>query len=332
VVDTARLAPVAVRAGLDRASRANPLHAMLARTLAAAQLAAGAQSVAMIAPYRAQARLLAAGETEVEGLRAATVHRVQGDEADAVVVDLVDAYPFVGPSRLTGGGEPDLVRRLLTVACSRPRGKLVLLVDRAFVRRTSRADDPVPTLIAAALRRGELLDAGSLPLAGTEVPGITWLDAGAGTDDVRHVRGRDAASPVARVDDPALLAVLRDLLLGPAGRTPSPATRSDGALDDLFGDCAACGELRRPRGRGTVWAVGCSDPAHGAERLVAADGARLAEALDVRCPECGARALAVPTRAGGVRFACPREQAGCPGEPPSLGDLFAPRRPAAASR
>jgi len=56
----------------------------------------------------------------------------QGNESDAVVVDLADARPQRGASHLTGRNE-DTSLRLLNVALSRARGKLVVLMDSQFV-------------------------------------------------------------------------------------------------------------------------------------------------------------------------------------------------------
>ncbi len=116
-------------------SRLNPLHLALTAMLADRLAASGCRSVSLISPYRAQAALAARAVRHLveEGVaRAATVHRFQGNESDAVIVDLVDARPQLGASHLTGKNE-DTSLRLLNVALSRARGKLILVADAQFV-------------------------------------------------------------------------------------------------------------------------------------------------------------------------------------------------------
>lgn len=109
-------------------SRLNPMSAVWTVTLGVAALG-DCKTVALLTPYRAQALLLMALVRDL-GLRdrftVGTVHRVQGAEADAVFVDLVAGPPLGVPGlmfREPGG------RRLVNVALSRARGKLVVLGD-----------------------------------------------------------------------------------------------------------------------------------------------------------------------------------------------------------
>lgn len=97
--------------------------------------------IAIICPYRAQVKMLRQwirdeqkaddtpfGRAIVE---AGTVHQFQGSEADAVVFDLVD-----GPGRNSLGLllKGDAGIRLVNVAISRARGKLVVVADREWCR------------------------------------------------------------------------------------------------------------------------------------------------------------------------------------------------------
>jgi hypothetical protein len=106
-------------------------------------------SVGVISPYRAQAKLY---RDAIEGLgwrdlaAAATVHRFQGAERDVVIVDLVDSFPESRASRLTGE-VPDTALRLLNVAISRARGKLIVLADLNFVRERHYTDSPARRLL-----------------------------------------------------------------------------------------------------------------------------------------------------------------------------------------
>jgi hypothetical protein len=157
-------------------SRWSPTSGLLAATLGARLVATGCESVALVSPYRAQVRWLAALAGAVPGMSASTIHRMQGGEADAVVLDIVDASPRSGPSVLTGG-DPELAERLLTVAVSRARGKLVVLIDRQFLHECVPLGSPVRTLIEAMVDLGaDEVDAGKL-LADTVGPGpVAWFD------------------------------------------------------------------------------------------------------------------------------------------------------------
>lgn len=112
----------------------------------AATLAANAPSdyrIAIICPYRAQVKLLRQWIRDEQKLdkspighaivEAGTVHQFQGSEADAVVFDMVD-----GPGRKNLGLllRGDTGTRLVNVAISRARGKLVVLADREWCRST----------------------------------------------------------------------------------------------------------------------------------------------------------------------------------------------------
>ena len=113
-------------------SRVNLRHAVLAASIAQSLRSDDFSSVGVISPYRAQAQLLASLVRSAHGIEVATIHRFQGSECDAIVLDLTDARPIAGPSRLTGV-DGDLARRLLNVAISRARHKLVVLADRGFL-------------------------------------------------------------------------------------------------------------------------------------------------------------------------------------------------------
>src|SRR5262249_21502248 len=134
IADTRRLLSSCIREPVPGSySRANPLHAVLAVSLAEKAVLDGCSNVVLISAYRAQARLLAAGglvfQPHVTG---ATVHRFQGSERDLVIFDLVDAFPQTGASQLTGR-DADTAFRLLNVAVSRARGKLIVLADVKFI-------------------------------------------------------------------------------------------------------------------------------------------------------------------------------------------------------
>ena len=109
-------------------SRVNPAAAEITAGLAREAVAAGATSIAVIAPYAAHAaeirRLLALARID-DRVECSTIHRFQGRECDVVILDLVDAAPM-RPSALLGDAP-----NLLNVSISRARGKLIIVADVA---------------------------------------------------------------------------------------------------------------------------------------------------------------------------------------------------------
>lgn len=120
-------------------SHFNPLSALLTFGLAREVAARGAAGLALLAPYKQQAsimRLLARDTGTDQQLLVSTVHRLQGGESDFVFVDLTDSGPLAKPGILLSGEFGTQAMRLLNVAFSRARGKLVILCDLPFLRRT----------------------------------------------------------------------------------------------------------------------------------------------------------------------------------------------------
>lgn len=152
-------------------SRYNPLSAVLALILAQ-QLIQGGLSVGLLTPYAAQARLLntlaagllgpAGARSETEGLTAATIHRFQGAERDAVVLDLVDAFPQRGPGVLLSRREGGAAQRLINVAVTRARGKLVVLAHREFLAGRLPGDAAVRQLFRFIEHNGQLVNGSRL--------------------------------------------------------------------------------------------------------------------------------------------------------------------------
>lgn len=99
----------------------------------------GTRSVGIMTPYVAQARLLQtlARQHGLEGkVHVANIHRFQGNEKDVILIDLVDGPPDP-PSRLFK--DTDGSKRLLNVAFTRAKGKLILISNLEYFQR-SRAD------------------------------------------------------------------------------------------------------------------------------------------------------------------------------------------------
>lgn len=127
-------------------SRINHGSAVIVADTALEAVRAGHGSISVITPYAAQAaeirRLLAArGIADI--VECATIHRFQGRECDAILIDLVDAQPL-RPSALVNDAP-----NLLNVSISRARGKLVVFADVAYFQ-TQLPDGLVTKLLAVA--------------------------------------------------------------------------------------------------------------------------------------------------------------------------------------
>lgn len=181
-------------------SRFNVMSAALALTVTQLLRHDGCESVGIISPYRAQATILGSATHGVDGVSASTIHRFQGSERDAIIVDLTDGFPRAGVSPLTGA-DRDLSRRLCNVAVSRARGKLIVIVDRAFLDSVASpdtiprkllqimenfgADSLQPDELIALSTRGDLVEwfddwgpavaaAAPLEATGANLPDDTW--------------------------------------------------------------------------------------------------------------------------------------------------------------
>jgi hypothetical protein len=182
LVDTSALAGVCVRETRGAGwSRANPIHALLAIDLARQAGREDGATVAVVTPYRVQARILAAG------VAAATVHRFQGSERDVVLLDLVDGPPQAGASHLTGR-EPQTALRLLNVAISRARGKLLVLADVPFVQKRHPPWSAARRLVERLAAHGRVAR-----------PDVAWLREQPGRGDIAWFDGwPDAIERLAR--------------------------------------------------------------------------------------------------------------------------------------
>ena len=96
-------------------------------------------SIAIIAPYRGQVNLIRRwlyaerqADPKLDRIEVGTVHSFQGGEADVVIFDIVD-----GPPRQRSGilFRDDAGMRLVNVAVTRARGKLILIAHKAWVHQ-----------------------------------------------------------------------------------------------------------------------------------------------------------------------------------------------------
>lgn len=176
IVDIGGLTPACLQDAAPRSfSRFNLVSAAVSATLAQQAHEAGLD-VGVITPYRAQVSVLNALLRSYADITAATMHRFQGSERDAIVLDLVDAAPENGPSFLTGK-DSDLALRLLNVGISRAKGKLLVVADLTFLRERSRRDSPTLQFIDAFISMGAPVVAAETIVSGAETRMVGWHDA-----------------------------------------------------------------------------------------------------------------------------------------------------------
>ncbi|MDR7419360.1 MAG: AAA domain-containing protein, partial [Armatimonadota bacterium] len=182
-VNTAPFHPwTALRVGTY--SRYNLFHALLVRNVILHLAETGFlpragepnDAVGAVAPYASQARLIQALLDDRLGVRAAgvaaTVHRFQGNEKAAIVLDLTDSLGvrlgrFLQATRIEEDGA-----RLLNVAVSRARQHVIVLGNFEYLRAKAPRDGFVRRLVDYFEEHGEALDVDALlPLADRD-----WID------------------------------------------------------------------------------------------------------------------------------------------------------------
>lgn len=163
VLDTSAFGAVGWR-DHEGKSRWNPAAAAWAFRTAYELASGGAEDVALLTPYRPQAALFSAlvrGFQAREKIAVGTVHRFQGAERAVVVLDLTDAPPLPLPGLPLQHASG---QRLMTVAASRARGKLLVFAHRQLLERPNPSRDMLHRcqLTAVAERPRDLLVATSL--------------------------------------------------------------------------------------------------------------------------------------------------------------------------
>ncbi|KIR03975.1 putative ATP-dependent helicase [Lachnospiraceae bacterium TWA4] len=119
-------------------SRYNILSAFISFA-AAVQTEKNVDNVSIITPYAAQTRLIRAltldyRQKNTTKIRCATVHQFQGSESDVIYFDAVESYPSKKPGWLMGKDFYS-IERLINVAVTRAKGKLVTVANHRFWER-----------------------------------------------------------------------------------------------------------------------------------------------------------------------------------------------------
>lgn len=139
--DTSEFNPWCTRSPVRR-SPFNVYSALVSVFLAEQALSSGVDRVAILTPYRAQNSLIhkLVSDKALDSLKItpASVHRFQGKESELVIFDLVE-----GPMReirwLAGAFNSEAMR-LLNVAITRPKAKIVFIANLNYLRTKLRSD------------------------------------------------------------------------------------------------------------------------------------------------------------------------------------------------
>lgn len=160
VLDTSGLDPRVERVD---GSRRNRVHAEAVADFLSTAARDGIADIAVVSPYRAQTRHLndlirrRLGRAAPADLEVSTIHRFQGREKRLVIIDTVDAPP--GRSWFLDERRNRDFPRLLNVALSRARDRLVIVAAVAGLRRTLPPEALLNRLLTHARRTGSRIDA-----------------------------------------------------------------------------------------------------------------------------------------------------------------------------
>lgn len=122
-------------------SRFNIYSGMLALKLAKEALKSGVEpkEIGIVTPYRAQINLIEKlieedKEISKQNVYVNTVHKFQGGEKEIIIFDIVDCHPL-NPGKLIDDKAPEGEdERLINVAFTRARGKLIVIADINYIR------------------------------------------------------------------------------------------------------------------------------------------------------------------------------------------------------
>lgn len=144
-------------------SRFNILSAVFAFGSALMAEANGEKSVGIITPYAAQTRLVRAmiqdyRKTSQTDITCATVHQFQGSERNVIVFDAAESYPSTKTGWLMSKNDNGSVTRLINVAVTRARGKLIVVANRGYwINKFNGSDHAFYKLILQLLQTGNVI-------------------------------------------------------------------------------------------------------------------------------------------------------------------------------
>jgi len=155
--DTSEFNPWCIRSPVRR-SPFNVYSALLSVYLAEQALSDGVDDIAILTPYRAQNSLIhklladkVAVNKNFERITPASVHRFQGRESKLIIFDLVE-----GPAReikWLGGGFNSEAMRLLNVAITRTKAKIVFIANLNYLRKKLRNESILKQIVKDVEKR-----------------------------------------------------------------------------------------------------------------------------------------------------------------------------------
>jgi hypothetical protein len=175
-IDTSQFNPWAALQ-LGTYSRYNLVHALLARNIAChlaerKYLEDQIDQFGILTPYTAQNRLIQSLISEALDCRgaqlAATVHRFQGNERDAILIDLTDSFGCRPSKFITARNIDEDGARLLNVALSRAKHTIVLLANFEYLRKRLSRSSIVRKILETFQQKGQALEAEELFKLGPE--------------------------------------------------------------------------------------------------------------------------------------------------------------------
>jgi superfamily I DNA and/or RNA helicase len=131
-------------------SRYNIYTAILAVNIAEDALEKGINEIGIIVPYSAQAQLIhkiILDKGLHREIKAATVHKYQGDEKELIIIDTVDGLPYKVGKLMRGGLGSDAMR-LINVAVTRTSNKLVIINNYDHFNKLLYSEDSVLKVIS----------------------------------------------------------------------------------------------------------------------------------------------------------------------------------------
>jgi len=158
-------------------SRYNLVHALLSRNIAChlaerKYLQDQMDQFGILTPYTAQNRLIQSLINEALGhggaQLAATVHRFQGNERDAILIDLTDSFGCRPSKFITARNIDEDGARLVNVALSRAKQTIVLLANFEYLRKRLSRSSIVRNILEAFQQQGQAVDAKELFEIGPE--------------------------------------------------------------------------------------------------------------------------------------------------------------------
>jgi len=162
--DTSDALPITTRP--EGGSRINVYHALCTIAIARQVLASlpesdiqqsSRQRIGLVTPYRKQAELLQylIQDAGLQGLiRAGTVHRFQGLEFEVVIFDTVESPPVPPRDGFTAGQWGSQAMRLINVAVTRPKHKLIVIANVRWIWERFQAHDILRLAIDEAQKAG----------------------------------------------------------------------------------------------------------------------------------------------------------------------------------